>query len=180
MAVRNDFTAGEVLAAADLNDTFAAKADVLSPTFGGDVLFNPDSNNESRVQLNRSSTISSLVGGCLDFLIDGTTYATIHQPSANNLSIRGQNNVNRPIPMAVQAGIFSTFGGPLTITFASGRFTQTPIIVVSLLNAGRGFVYVTARSASSFTVAAESDGGGALGTEGMWIAIQMLTSSAAG
>ena len=28
MAVRNDFTAGEVLAAADLNDTFASKADV--------------------------------------------------------------------------------------------------------------------------------------------------------
>ncbi|MCF8543089.1 MAG: hypothetical protein K9G24_08420, partial [Candidatus Nanopelagicales bacterium] len=27
MAVRDDFTAGEVLAAADLNDTFASKAD---------------------------------------------------------------------------------------------------------------------------------------------------------
>jgi hypothetical protein len=27
MAVRNDFTAGEVLAAADLNDTFASKLD---------------------------------------------------------------------------------------------------------------------------------------------------------
>jgi hypothetical protein len=35
MAVRNDFTAGEVLAAADLNDTFAAKADLASPTFTG-------------------------------------------------------------------------------------------------------------------------------------------------
>ena len=31
MAVRNDFTAGEVLAAADLNDTFAAKADYNLP-----------------------------------------------------------------------------------------------------------------------------------------------------
>jgi hypothetical protein len=28
MAVRNDFTAGEVLAAADLNDTFASKLDL--------------------------------------------------------------------------------------------------------------------------------------------------------
>ena len=31
MAIRNDFTAGEVLAAADLNDTFAAKADYNLP-----------------------------------------------------------------------------------------------------------------------------------------------------
>jgi hypothetical protein len=31
MAVRNDFTAGEVLAAADLNDTFASKLDVTAP-----------------------------------------------------------------------------------------------------------------------------------------------------
>ena len=35
MAVRNDFAAGEVLAAADLNDTFAAKADLASPAFTG-------------------------------------------------------------------------------------------------------------------------------------------------
>jgi hypothetical protein len=34
MAVRNDFTAGEVLAAADLNDTFAAKLDLA----GGKIL----------------------------------------------------------------------------------------------------------------------------------------------
>jgi hypothetical protein len=34
MAVRNDFTAGEVLAAADLNDTFASKLDY--PTGGND------------------------------------------------------------------------------------------------------------------------------------------------
>jgi hypothetical protein len=37
MAVRNDFTAGEVLAAADLNDTFGAKANLASPTFTGTV-----------------------------------------------------------------------------------------------------------------------------------------------
>jgi hypothetical protein len=35
MAVRDDFTAGEVLAAADLNDTFGAKANLASPTFTG-------------------------------------------------------------------------------------------------------------------------------------------------
>jgi hypothetical protein len=35
MAIRTDFTAGEVLAAADLNDTFAAKANLASPTFTG-------------------------------------------------------------------------------------------------------------------------------------------------
>jgi hypothetical protein len=34
MAVRNDFTAGEVLAAADLNDTFASKLDLA----GGKIL----------------------------------------------------------------------------------------------------------------------------------------------
>jgi hypothetical protein len=38
MAVRNDFTAGEVLAAADLNDTFASKADYASGGSDGDAL----------------------------------------------------------------------------------------------------------------------------------------------
>jgi len=33
MAIRDDFTAGEVLAAADLNDTFADKAPLTSPVF---------------------------------------------------------------------------------------------------------------------------------------------------
>lgn len=37
MAVRDDFTSGEVLAAADLNDTFGAKSDTASPTFTGTV-----------------------------------------------------------------------------------------------------------------------------------------------
>jgi hypothetical protein len=35
MAVRNDFTAGEVLAAADLNDTFASKPDLAGATYTG-------------------------------------------------------------------------------------------------------------------------------------------------
>lgn len=35
MAVRTSFTAGEVLAAADLTDTFGAKANLASPTFTG-------------------------------------------------------------------------------------------------------------------------------------------------
>jgi hypothetical protein len=37
MAVRDDFTAGEVLAAADLNDTFGSKSNSASPRFTGDV-----------------------------------------------------------------------------------------------------------------------------------------------
>jgi hypothetical protein len=35
MAIRNDFAPGEVLAAADLNDTFGSKANLASPTFTG-------------------------------------------------------------------------------------------------------------------------------------------------
>ena len=35
MAVRTSFTAGEVLAAADLTDTFGAKSNLASPTFTG-------------------------------------------------------------------------------------------------------------------------------------------------
>jgi hypothetical protein len=38
MAVRNDFTAGEVLAAADLNDTFASKLDYPAGGADGDAL----------------------------------------------------------------------------------------------------------------------------------------------
>lgn len=37
MAVRDDFAPGEVLTAADLNDTLAAKANTVSPTFTGTV-----------------------------------------------------------------------------------------------------------------------------------------------
>jgi hypothetical protein len=37
MAIRNDFAPGEVLAAADLNDTFGSKAPTVSPTFTGTV-----------------------------------------------------------------------------------------------------------------------------------------------
>ena len=38
MAIRNDFTAGEVLAAADLNDTFGSKANYPSGGSNGDLL----------------------------------------------------------------------------------------------------------------------------------------------
>ena len=37
MAVRDSFTAGDVLDAADLTDTFASKAPIVSPTFTGTV-----------------------------------------------------------------------------------------------------------------------------------------------
>jgi ABC-type xylose transport system substrate-binding protein len=37
MAIRTTFTAGEILTAADLTDTFGAKSPVASPTFTGTV-----------------------------------------------------------------------------------------------------------------------------------------------
>jgi hypothetical protein len=40
MAIRNDFAPGEVLAAADLNDTFGSKANLASPSFTGEVKVN--------------------------------------------------------------------------------------------------------------------------------------------
>jgi hypothetical protein len=53
MAVRNDFTAGEVLAAADLNDTFGAKLDLA----GGKILQIVRATDST----NRSTTSTSFV-----------------------------------------------------------------------------------------------------------------------
>jgi hypothetical protein len=72
MAVRNDFTAGEVLAAADLNDTFASKLDASA--------YNPAILQV--VQVVRSETFSASVGNGAesgDFIS-----ATITPSSASN------------------------------------------------------------------------------------------------
>lgn len=71
MAVRDDFTAGEVLAAADLNDTFASKAPVASPTFTGTVTL-PDS-----VVGSQSPNRNLLYNGAMQVAQRGTSTAGI-------------------------------------------------------------------------------------------------------
>jgi len=61
MAVRNDFTAGEVLAAADLNDTFGAKLNLA----GGKVLQIVRATDATR----RTTTSTSLVDGSISVTI---------------------------------------------------------------------------------------------------------------
>ena len=70
MAIRDDFTAGEVLAAADLNDTFAAKLNLA----GGKILQIVRATDAT----NRSTTSTSLV--------DATNSVTI-TPQKNNSAI---------------------------------------------------------------------------------------------
>jgi hypothetical protein len=61
MAVRNDFTAGEVLAAADLNDTFASKLDLA----GGKILQVVRATDST----NRSTSSTSYVDASLSVTI---------------------------------------------------------------------------------------------------------------
>jgi hypothetical protein len=92
------------------------------------------------------------------------------------------SSVSRPIPFSMQAGFLSMNTSTETITFASSRFTQTPIVTVSTQTAtlGRG-VTVSAVSSTSFTVIGfVTTTAGATTTAFNYHAIQMKSASGAG
>jgi hypothetical protein len=84
------------------------------------------------------------------------------------------------IPFRTQAGIFSTYGGvPTTVTFTSGRFTQTPIVSATSQDQNQGWARASASSSSSALIYAYSTGG-VLGMQGYFIAVQMTSGSGSG
>lgn len=81
MAVRNDFTAGEVLAAADLNDTFASKLDTTAYTAPGLVLITDEA-------FTAVSAIS--INGCFSATYENyfINYTSEHTTSVADLNVR--------------------------------------------------------------------------------------------
>ena len=81
------------------------------------------------------------------------------------------------IPFRTQAGIFSTYGGvPVTVTFASGRFTQAPIVTATSRDGNQVWIRAGVSSTTSVLIYGYSTGGVA-GVEGYFNAVQMTTSS---
>ena len=81
MAIRTDFTAGEVLAAADLNDTFAAKANLASPTFTGTPAGPTAASGTNTTQLATTAFVQG-ASGLVRIATD--TFSAVSSVSVNN------------------------------------------------------------------------------------------------
>ena len=81
MAIRTDFTAGEVLAAADLNDTFAAKANLASPTFTGTPAGPTAASGTNTTQL-ATTAFANAASGLV--LVASQSFSTASSVSVNN------------------------------------------------------------------------------------------------
>ena len=121
MAVRDDFAAGEVLAAADLNDTFASKLDLA----GGKILQIVRATDST----NRSTTSTSFVDASISITITPQksdsallliwTAAALHFSTSNFLLLQIADTSNNPISGAESPAIGSTttahFEAPITL-----------------------------------------------------------------
>jgi len=115
MAIRNDFTAGEVLAAADLNDTFAAKADDAATTTAlNGKLAIPDLvliNGPSGTSLTGSSVTVNLSGKSIIhvYVVD---YSASVGSSAPNIRINSDsgNNYFRQFVAFLNTSLFQSSG----------------------------------------------------------------------
>jgi hypothetical protein len=99
-----------------------------------------------------------------------------------NQLVNRVSSVSRPIPFSMQAGTLSMNASSETITFATSRFTQTPIVTVSTATGtlGRG-VTVSAASSTSFTVLGfVTSTAAATTTVFNYHAVQMKSASGAG
>lgn len=116
--------------------------------------------------------------------------STVHDHDAADVT-SGTLSIDRMpavVPWATAAGtvtitVSAASSGSTVVTLPAGRFTATPIIHPSK-DAGlpKWIPYVTAESATSFTIGAESgDGTTATGTLSLrWAAVQMTSTSGAG
>ncbi len=85
-------------------------------------------------------------------------------------------------PFAIATGICSAASGAgVTVTFPSGRFTQTPIVTTMRSTARGGFQQVESITSTGFTAFSyDYTGTGTSVTNVNWIAIQMTSGSASG
>jgi hypothetical protein len=81
MAVRNNFAAGEVLAAADLNDTFGAKANLASPTFTGTPAAPTAAAGTNTTQIATTAFVQA-AGGMV--LVTSQSFSAVSSVSVNN------------------------------------------------------------------------------------------------
>jgi hypothetical protein len=105
------------------------------------------------------------------------------------------SGVSRPIPFAMSAGVNNVsatnsigsgpwaggFFGSASITFPASRFTQTPILAISLnesTGAQSGFVTYSSVTTSGFTAVPITQASGTAGVN--WYAIQMTSAASAG
>jgi hypothetical protein len=82
MAVRNDFAPGEVLAAADLNDSLNAKANLASPTFTGTPAAPTAASGTNTTQLATTAFVQG-AGGLVH--INTTSFSAVSSVSLNNV-----------------------------------------------------------------------------------------------
>lgn len=123
------------------------------------------------------------LSGTVNSLVDGTNYP-------NQLSFIS-SSIRRPLPFAMQAGTASisipvaAASGNVSVTYATSRFTQTPIVTVT--NAGGTsatpwYLSTNSNTTSGITIRADHrDGTAATATINVdWVAFQMKSATAAG
>lgn len=124
------------------------------------------------------------LSGTVNSLVDGTNYP-------NQLSfLSAADSQRRPLPFSMQAGtasisIVSAASGNVSVTYATSRFTQTPIVTVT--NAGGTtatpwYLSTNSNSTTGITIRADHrDGTSATATINVdWVAFQMKSAAAAG
>jgi hypothetical protein len=105
-----------------------------------------------------------------------------------NQIVNRPSTTSYPIPFSSSAGNLGNVSlgagasNNTTVTFATGRFTQTPIIVANA--AGDTFAnvvgYAAIPSSSSFILVRLNFAGGTQNLAATWIALQMTSTSGAG
>jgi hypothetical protein len=123
------------------------------------------------------------------------TTPTINTPSISSPTITGTTTVGTvaptsQIPFAINSGsvqiVFgNTFSASASVTFASSRFTQAPLVFLTVTGntSGNGRTMIArAHSVTStgFTLLGDLDGIATVGIVVNWFAIQMTSSASAG
>lgn len=158
MAVRNDFTAGEVLAAADLNDTFASKVDYATPTnaqSGTAYTFVADDAERITTASNGSAVTFTIPPQSSVGWVDDTILRVVNY-GAGALTVAGGSGVT----VTNTATVINQYGGGAAIRTGSDAWTFVPFGAGEAFEATGGnevgtvgsFRYHIFTSSSSFVV----------------------------
>lgn len=155
---RKTFTAGDVLTASDVQSYLQDQAVMV---FAGTAA--------------RGTGIASPSEGMISYLKD--TDAIEAYDGANWVT-----RVSTSVPFATNAGTASITGNG-TITFATSRFTQTPMVVVSVqstANTGTSATYAGATSASMTVYVWSGSTASTIARTVSFVAVQMTSAAGAG
>jgi hypothetical protein len=151
MAIRDDFTAGEVLAAADLNDTFGAKLDLA----GGKVLqvvratdattrtttsaTYVDASISVSITPQRSTSNILLIWTAVVFSATAGTYIRTRIADSSNTGISGAEQTTFGSGTTNTQGLTTMVGfvaaGSTSVRTYKGRFLATAANTVQIINA---------------------------------------------